>query len=128
MKRSRNSSQALAGTLQANTPCSVHPHSLSPRQANPSPSLSTKPKCPFPSGWQDRRASPSTARRQCGLTRSQILAVVSKACHQVRQEHAIRQQCEVLGHAGQPSLRRAEGALSSGGTRFQRTQSLLKEL
>ncbi|EGW12714.1 hypothetical protein I79_018656 [Cricetulus griseus] len=47
----------------------------------------------------------TTASRQCGLTKGQTLAVASNAHHQERQEHAIRQQCEVLGHAGQPSLR-----------------------
>lgn len=102
--------------------CPFYPHSLSPRQANlsSSPKDNTQVSVPSPEDGGMEKPAHSTARRQCGLTKSQTLAVASKAHHQERQKHAIRQQCEVLGHTGQPSLRRAEGALSSGGTRFQR--------
>lgn len=120
-ERSRNSSQAW---LAPSNPTHL---SLLPSQPFPKTSKSkffpkdnTQVSVPFPEDGGMEKPAQSTARRQCGLTKGQTLAVASKAHHQERQEHAIHQQCEVLGHTGQPSLRRAEGALSSGGTRFQR--------
>lgn len=57
-ERSRNSLQALAGTLYPNTPCPFYPRSLSPRQANLRPFLNTTPRRSFPSGRWDGKASP----------------------------------------------------------------------
>lgn len=130
MKRSRNSSQALAGTLQPNTPCPLSPSQPLLMTSKPKsfPKNSTQA---FLSQWtvgQKSQPSPQQGGSVGWLGGAKSWLGSARLVNQVRQENAIRQQCEVLGHAGQPSLRRAEGALSSGGTRFQRTQSLLKEL
>lgn len=119
-ERSRNSSQAWLAPSNP-THLSLLPSQPFPKTSKPKffPKDNTQVFLPPEDGGMEKPAQ-STTRRQCGLTKGQTLAVASKAHHQERQEHAIRQQCEVLGHTGQPSLRRAEGALSSGGTRFQR--------